>query len=56
MDVVGTLLPEMRRLGVVPADENDFTTLPDQVLYEVAASDSVIVGRAEIGAWSRTSG
>ncbi len=56
MDLVGTLVPEMVRLGLVAADQTDFTALADQVLEDATGSDSVIVGRAEIGAWSRTAG
>jgi SAM-dependent methyltransferase len=53
MDVVGTLVPEMERLGVATADEAAAETLADRVLAEAAASESVIVGRGEVGAWSR---
>jgi hypothetical protein len=40
-DLAITLLSDMELLDVVPLDE-------------VIASDSAIVGRSEIGAWSRT--
>jgi SAM-dependent methyltransferase len=54
MDLVGTLVPEMERLGVATPGDVDPETLVDRVLDDVIASDSVIVGRADIGAWSRT--
>jgi hypothetical protein len=53
MDLVGTLAPEMKRLGVATAADIDLETLADRVLDEATASNSVIVGRSEIGA-SRT--
>jgi 2-polyprenyl-3-methyl-5-hydroxy-6-metoxy-1,4-benzoquinol methylase len=48
-----TLVPEMERLGVATAGEVDSETLAERVLAEVIATGSVIVGRSEIGAWSR---
>lgn len=52
-DLARTLVPEMERLGLVTADEVDAQTLADRVLDEITGSDSVVVGRSEIGAWSR---
>ena len=49
-----TLVPEMERLGVATAREVDAQTLAERVLDEIIGSASVIVGRSEIGAWSRT--
>jgi hypothetical protein len=54
LDLVETLLPEMERLGIPVPDEIGAETLVERVVAEVAATDSVVVGRAEIGAWSRT--
>ena len=53
MDVVGTLAPEMERLGVAKAADVDRDTLVARVLDEAIAQQSVIVGRSEIGAWTR---
>lgn len=53
MDVVGTLVPEMERLGVATANEAAAETLVDRVLAEAASCESVVVGRCEVGAWSR---
>jgi len=52
MDLVPTLLPEMERLGIASADI-DAETLASRVFAEVAATDSVVVGRTEVCAWSR---
>jgi SAM-dependent methyltransferase len=52
-DLAGTLLSEMERLGVATPAEVDFDTLAERVLDEMRATASVIVGRSEIGAWSR---
>jgi hypothetical protein len=47
-----TLLPEMERRGLVTPGEVDPTTLREQVLGEVTARDSVVVGWSHVGAWS----
>ena len=54
MDVVRALVPEMERLGIATAADVDADTLADRVFAEVSAGNAVIVGRWEIGAWSRT--
>ena len=41
------------RLGVATADELQIETLFDRIVAEMAANRSVIVGRGEIGVWSR---
>jgi len=48
-----SLAPEMERLGVATAGEVESQTLAERVLAELIATSSVIVGRSEIGAWSR---
>jgi ubiquinone/menaquinone biosynthesis C-methylase UbiE len=52
-ELVRTLLPEMERVGVTTAAEVDIETLADRLQREVAAGGGVIIGRSEIGAWSR---
>jgi len=52
-ELARTLVPEMERQGIATASEVDIETLAERMLAEVIASDSVIVGRSEIGAWSR---
>jgi hypothetical protein len=52
-DLVETLLPAMERLGVVTAADIDIETLSERISREVISSDSVIVARMEIGAWTR---
>lgn len=51
-DLVATLLPAMKRLGVAPAG-SIVETIVERASLEVTSRDSVIVGRAEIGAWAR---
>ena len=46
------LADDIVRLGVAAASELAIDTLVDRIVGEMAASQSVIVGRAEIGAWS----
>ena len=51
--IVGTLADAMERLGVATAAEVGLETLAERMISEAAASGSVILGRFEIGAWSR---
>ena len=53
MDLVRTLASEMERLGIATGDDFDAETLSERVFASVSASDSVIVGRSEVGAWAR---
>jgi SAM-dependent methyltransferase len=53
-DAAITLLSDMESLGLVAPGEIDPETLAERVLDDVTASDSVVVGRSEVGAWSRT--
>lgn len=50
---VGTLLPEIERLGVATTAEIGFETLGDRVKREVSASGSVVIRHVDFGAWSR---
>jgi SAM-dependent methyltransferase len=50
--VFATLLPEMERLGIATANEVDLQSLGERLSAEVASA-GVLVGRSEIGAWSR---
>jgi len=52
-ELVRTMLPEMERLGVVKASEVDIETLAERLQREVTAGGGIIIGRSEIGAWSR---
>lgn len=54
MDLAETLVGEMERLGIATPDDLEPETLADRVFAEATATESVVVGRAEIGAWSRT--
>jgi SAM-dependent methyltransferase len=52
-DLVRTLLPDMERLGIVQRGEIDVETLSGDMLAEVVSRSSVVMGRSEVGAWSR---
>jgi SAM-dependent methyltransferase len=52
-ELVRTLLPAMARLGVATPAEVDVESLADRLRREVAAGGGIVVGRSEIGAWSR---
>jgi ubiquinone/menaquinone biosynthesis C-methylase UbiE len=50
-DVAVTLAAAMERTGVATADELGADSLIERIVQEMSANQSVIVGRAEIGAW-----
>jgi SAM-dependent methyltransferase len=52
-DLTCTLVSEMERLGIATASEIGAETLAERVLKEVVHCAGVVVGRSEIGAWSR---
>jgi SAM-dependent methyltransferase len=52
-ETVRSILPEMERLGLATAAEVDVETLADRLRREVAAAGGIVIGRTEIGAWSR---
>jgi 2-polyprenyl-3-methyl-5-hydroxy-6-metoxy-1,4-benzoquinol methylase len=51
--LAGTLADAMERLGVATSAYVGLETLTERMISEAAASESVILGRFEIGAWSR---
>ena len=53
LDAVVTLLSDMEKLGLVAPGEIDAETLAERVLDDVTASGSVVIGRSDVGAWSR---
>jgi ubiquinone/menaquinone biosynthesis C-methylase UbiE len=52
-DLAITMAPVMEQTGVVSAEELDAATLHARMHTEVKANGSVVVGRYEVGAWSR---
>ena len=52
-DLACTLVSEMERLGIATASEVNTETLAERVFDEVVQCAGVVVGRSEIGAWSR---
>jgi hypothetical protein len=52
-DLVGTLLPEMERLGIATAADVELETLAERMSNEAIGSSSVIFGHWQIAAWSR---
>jgi hypothetical protein len=51
---VRTLSKDMERLGLITDGGFDLESLSERVEQYVATSNSVVVGRSEIGAWCRT--
>lgn len=51
--LVGTLLPELERLGIARPADVGLETLSERLNKEAIANGSVTIGRFEIGAWCR---
>ena len=47
------LAPTMEQQGVATAVEIGSDTLADRVAQDVAAAAGIVIGRAEVGAWTR---
>jgi SAM-dependent methyltransferase len=52
-ELVGSLLPAIEKFAVVTAAEVEMETLTERMRREVIANGSLIIGRSEIGVWSR---
>lgn len=52
-DLVSVLTPAIERAGLATASEIDTESLGDRLISDTCAAGSMIVGRAEIGAWIR---
>ena len=52
-DLIGSIAPAMEQQGIATAAEVDVETLAARLKQEVTANASVIVGRSEIGVWTR---
>lgn len=53
VDIVATLLPTIEAHGVADAAEVGIGTLAQRLVREVRESGATIIGRSEVGAWSR---
>jgi len=52
-DIVESILPAMEGAGVARAAEVEIATLKERMRREVTEKGSVVVGRSEVGAWTR---
>ena len=52
-DLIETMLPAMEDAGITTTKEAGLETLAARMIHEAVSNDSVIVGRYEIGAWTR---
>ena len=52
-DLITVLAPTLEQQGLATAAELGVETLAERIVAEVAANNSIVVGRAEIGAWVR---
>jgi hypothetical protein len=53
VDLAGTLLPDMERLGVAKEDDLGIETLADRMISEAIANVSVLVAWSHVAAWCR---
>lgn len=53
VDIVETLLPAMEATGVATASEVGRDTLTQRLIHEVRETSATVIGRSEVGAWSR---
>ncbi len=51
--VIRALLPVIERHGIATSAEIDIDTLADRLCRDIAAGGSIVLGRADIAAWSR---
>ncbi|MGT2466559.1 class I SAM-dependent methyltransferase [Mesorhizobium atlanticum] len=52
-DLAAIMAPVMEQMGVITASELGPKTLQDRIRAETTANASIVVGRYEVGAWSR---
>lgn len=52
-DILASVAGDVERLGLATAAELGVETLAQRMIDEVIANGSVIIGRSEVGAWSR---
>jgi SAM-dependent methyltransferase len=52
-DIVASLLPEMERLGIATAADVKIESLAERMIAEATDRNALLVGRYEVGAWSR---
>ena len=52
-DLAATMAPVMEQMGVISISELDPDSLHERIRAEVIANQSVVIGRYEVGAWSR---
>jgi hypothetical protein len=52
-DLIRILVPTMERQGITTAAEADVATLAERLKVEVIDNGSVVLGRSEVGAWTR---
>jgi SAM-dependent methyltransferase len=55
-DIAIVMLPAMEQRGIATSADVGTDTLSERLLQEVAAGSGIVVGRAEIGAWSKLVG
>jgi hypothetical protein len=52
-DFVVTMLPAIEKYGIATSIDAGIDTLFDRMVQEVAPGGGIVIGRAEIGAWSQ---
>lgn len=52
-DIAIVMLPTMERQRIATSADIDCERIAEQLIQDIASSDSVVIGRAEVGAWSQ---
>jgi len=52
-DIAITMLPTMEQYGIATPADVGVDTIADRLVEEVASGGGIVIGRAEIGAWSQ---
>lgn len=52
-DIAIVMLPAMEQHGIATSTDIDCDTIAERLVHEVASSGSIVIGRAEVGTWSR---
>ena len=52
-DFAVTMLPAIEKFGIATSADAEIDTLSGRIVQEVASGGGIVIGRAEIGAWSR---
>lgn len=50
-DIAIVMLPTMEEYGIATTADIDCATIAERLVHEVTSNGSMVIGRAEVGAW-----